>query len=89
MAKKAFRYITDGTFSLEDVRGTLSSAGELVDRPSGDTTFVPDDPSFPTTVFRQDGTIELEAGASGEVRLATYLDRLASWLGVSVHRIED
>ena len=88
MAGKTTRYITDGTFSLDDVRDTLSSAGELVDRPSGDTTFVPDDPSFPTTVFRQDGTIEFEPGASGDVRVATYLDRLASWLGVSIHRIE-
>jgi len=88
MAEKAFRYITDGTFSMDDVRPRLSSAGELLGQPSGDVRFVPDDPSFPATVFRHDGTIEIKPGASGDARLARYVDQLASWLGVSLHRIE-
>ena len=87
MAKVAFRYITDGTFSMDDVRPRLSSAGEVLDQPSGDVRFVPDDPSFPTTVFRQDGIIELATGGPGEVRLAAYLDQLASWLGVSLQPV--
>jgi len=89
MAKVAFRYITDGTFSMDDVRPRLSSTGELLNQPSGDVRFVPDDPSFPTTVFRQDGIIEFQAGTSGDAGVAAYLDQLASWLGVSLHRIED
>jgi len=83
---KAIRYVTDGTFSIDDVRRTLAGAGELVQQPSGEARFVPDDLSFPTTIFRCDGLIEVHVGPGAEDRLETYVAKLGSWLGVSLQR---
>lgn len=81
------RFITDGTFSVNEKRPTLSRHGELVAEGEGGTRFVPDNPSFPATLFRPDGIIELAIDASPELRLEAYVDTLAGWLGVSLQRI--
>jgi hypothetical protein len=82
------RFITDGTFSVEEKRPVLSRHGELVAEGEGGTRFVPDDPGFPATLFRPDGIIEMAFDASTELRLEAYVDTLAGWLGVSLQRIE-
>lgn len=73
---------------MDDVRETLTGAGALVEQPSGEARFVPDDPSFPTTIFRADGRIELQVDSADETRLDRYLGALTSWLGVSLQRLD-
>ena len=89
MGRKAStaRYITDGTFSLEEARSALSDAGVYLEGPSGEAKFVPDDPSFPTTFLLPDGTVEVELDSVDAKALEDYLGRLSSWLGVPLQRI--
>jgi len=82
-------YITDGTFSVEDSRGTLERQGDLMILPGGDAKFVPDDPTFPATVFRRDGVIELRVGRQGQLRLDEYLKSLARWLRVNLQQKQE
>lgn len=81
------RLVTDGTVSLTDVRRTLATHGELVGGDAGPVRFVPDDPSFPTTVFQGDGLIELDLTSAADLRLEKYLAELSSWLTVGLQRI--
>lgn len=81
------RYISDGTYSLDDRRETLAAAGTLVGGPDGTTRFVPDDPSFPTTVFRPGGIIEVCLSPADDVD--AYIARLSAWLGVALQAVTD
>ena len=86
--QRTIRYISDGTYSVEESRAILSTQGEVVSQSSGDTKFVPDDPSFPTTFFRTDGVIEMALDPSGEVRLDRYVKQLSKWLRVRLQRLD-
>lgn len=81
------RLVTDGTVTLADVREKLAMHGELVGGDSGPARFVPDDPSFPTTILQSDDLIELDLGSATDIRLEKYLEELSSWLGVGLQRI--
>jgi hypothetical protein len=77
---KTLRYVSDGTYSVKDSRPALERHGELVSTPAGDTKFVPDDPTFPTTVFRRDGIVEFYLDDPQEARVEEYVALLSRWL---------
>ena len=85
---KTLYYVTDGTYSVESSWAVLAHNGELAPQASGDTKYVPDDPTFPTTVFRGDGVIELQIEASNGVRLDEYVRELSAWLKVGLQEME-
>lgn len=86
--RNAIRYISDGTYSVDEVRGVLADNGELVGRGPGETRFVPDDSRFPTTIFRADGIVELLAQSPDETSLEEYVQQLSDWLGVPLQRLK-
>jgi hypothetical protein len=82
--RKIVRYVTDGTYSVAESRAALESQGVLLDLSSGDVKFVPDDPTFPTTLFKADGAIEMRLEPAGEMRLEEYVRQLSKWLGAAL-----
>jgi len=82
------RLMTDGTLSVDDVRRRLAAHGELVGGDAGrPLRFVPDDPTFPTTVFLGDSLVELALKTASDIRLEKYLKDLSSWLGVGLQPV--
>jgi hypothetical protein len=88
-ATQSIRYISDGTFSVLQARSTLDAHGVVVRMPSGETKYVPDDPTYPTTIFRLDGQIEFLLESSEELRKDEYAKDLSEWLGVKLQPVKD
>jgi hypothetical protein len=81
------RLMTDGTLGVDDVRRRLTAHGELVGGDGSPLRFVPDDPTFPTTVFQGDSLVELSLKTASDLRLEKYLKDLSSWLGVALQPV--
>jgi hypothetical protein len=77
-------YLPDGSFSLDDVRRRLEPHGVTLDLPlpAGGVRFVPDDPTFPTTIFTTTRRIEFHLQKAESPRLEEYLKNLSAWLQV-------
>jgi len=86
---KTLYYVSDGTFSVEVCRPALERNGELLVLATGEAKFVPDDPTFPTTVFRRDGVIELHVEDPKDTRLGEYIKSLSGWLKVGLQEKEE
>ena len=84
---KTRRYVTDGTYTLADVRAKLQPLGVVYEQEPGRVRFVPDDPSFPNTVLHADGLIELTVDSETDARLAKYLEDLSGWLGLHLQEL--
>ena len=86
-ASKTVRYISDGTFSLDELHDELEAHGAMVGQDDGAVKFVPDDPTFPTTLFGRDGVIEMLVKAGSETRLDLYIEELGRWLSVKLQPV--
>jgi hypothetical protein len=75
-------YLPDGAFSLDDVRRRLDPHGVTLDLSDGELRFVPDDPTFPTTVFTSTRRIQLHLDSAESPRLDEYIKELSTWLQV-------
>ena len=80
-------YLPDGSFSLDDVRRRLDPHGVTLDLPDGEIRFVPDDPTFPTTVFTRTRRIELHLESAESPRLEEYIKELSAWLKVGFEKV--
>ena len=66
MAQQTVRYVTDGTYSIEQSRRRLESEGVLTPSEDGAWQYVSDDPTFPTVYFLPTGVIEMHGHGLGE-----------------------
>jgi hypothetical protein len=79
-------YLPDGSFSLDDVRRRLDPHGVTLDLPTGEIRFVPDDPTFPTTLFLPTGRLQVQLDGGESPRLDQYIKELSAWLKVGFEK---
>ncbi len=79
-------YLPNGSFSLDDVRRRLEPHGVTLDLPEGEIRFVPDDPTFPTTIFTKTRRIELRLESAEGPRIEEFIKELSGWLKVGFEK---
>ncbi len=82
------RFVTDGTYSIEQARGRLESQGVLTAVEEGGWKYVSDDPTFPTVYFLPSGVIEMHGHGLDEAgNREKYARQLGKLLGIAVQQV--
>lgn len=88
MAITTVRCVTDGTYSIEQVRWRLEDEGVLTRSEDDAWKYVSDDPTFPTVYFLSGGMIEMHGRDLDDIlRRRQVAEHLGKLLGVGVQPV--